>query len=65
MDADEILTCMRHASEALAELQLILHEHSREAHREVEQAQQHFEYAISLLKRAGPHGGQPRMRLVW
>jgi hypothetical protein len=63
MNREELLNCMREAAEALAEFKHLLPEHSREAHTQVLEARQHFEYAITLLE--SPGADERVMRLVY
>jgi hypothetical protein len=54
MDRAELLDCMRDAAEALAEFRHIVPEHSAAAHDQVEEARQHLDCAIALLRKAPP-----------
>lgn len=63
MDRAELLDCMRDAAEALAEFRHILPAHSAAAHDQVEEARQHLDHAIALLRQAPPGRRVPRFRL--
>jgi hypothetical protein len=68
MTRSELLRCMRDAAEALAEFRHLLPEHSPEANGQVEQAREHFDRAITLLRQAPLHGDDelpPRLRAIW
>ena len=63
MDRAELLDCMRDAAKALAEFRHLLPEHSAAAHVQVEEARQHLDYAIALLRQAPPNRRRPRFTI--
>lgn len=52
MDQAELLSCMREAADALGEFRYLLPQHSPEAQGQVDEARQHLDYAITLLRHA-------------
>ena len=54
MDRRELLDCLREAIDALAEFRHVLPAHSLRAQGQVDEARQHLDQAVALLRREPP-----------